>query len=187
MRTQPADDEAIARLAERLGVSKNAAMLRAVHAYEGALSYMDDVDAVADVTEARWSGPSPDWVACDALPGAGGGLRLVERLGAGPIRDVGLLDSAVARPRSSAFGADAYSNLATKAAALVHSLARNDALVDGNKRLAWLGGQVFLGPNGHVSDLTEDESVDLTMDVAKGVVDVPEIATRLRVVALDPG
>lgn len=52
------------------------------------------------------------------------------------LRDVGLLEAAVARPRASAFGADAYPDLETKAAALLHSVARNHALVDGNKRLA---------------------------------------------------
>gem|GEM_PF-3859362 len=58
----------------------------------------------------------------------------------GPIevRDVGLLESAVHRPRASVLGQDAYSDLFTKAAALMHSLARNHPLVDGNKRLAWL-------------------------------------------------
>ena len=58
-------------------------------------------------------------------------LGLVQALGAGPVRDLGLLDSDAARPRSSAFGADAYATLELKAAALLHSVARNHALVDG--------------------------------------------------------
>ena len=74
-------------------------------------------------------------------------LGLVRALSAGPVRDVGLLDSAAGRPRSSAFGADAYPSLALKAAALLHSLARNHALVDGNKRIAWLSTVVFLDIN----------------------------------------
>ena len=69
-------------------------------------------------------------------------LDLVRRLGVGPIRDLGLIDSAVARPRSSAFGEDAYPTVALKAAALLHSLAANHGLVDGNKRLAWLATTV---------------------------------------------
>lgn len=108
-------------------------------------------------------------------------LGMVRALDAGPVRDVGLLDSAAARPRSSAFGQEAYPTLALKAAALLHSLARNHALVDGNKRLAWLATVVFLDLNSQRTRLSHDEAFDLVMDVSKGVVDVDEIATRLRI------
>ncbi|HEY3737177.1 MAG TPA: Fic family protein [Jatrophihabitans sp.] len=54
------------------------------------------------------------------------------------VRDIGLLESALARPQASAFGEDAYSDLWTKAAALLESLVRNRALIDGNMRLAWV-------------------------------------------------
>ena len=64
-----------------------------------------------------------------------------------PIRDVGLLESASARPPASAFGVDAYPDLWTKAAALLHSIVKNQALVDGNKRLAWLATAVFVDLN----------------------------------------
>jgi len=74
-------------------------------------------------------------------------LRLIRMLGVGPIRDLGLLDSAIARPRSSAFGSTVR-NDRIKAAALLHSLASNHPLVDGNKRLAWLATVVFLYING---------------------------------------
>ncbi|MBN1812662.1 MAG: Fic family protein [Anaerolineae bacterium] len=60
------------------------------------------------------------------------------------LRDLGLLESAVARPQASAFGVDAYPDLATKAAALLHSLVLNHAFVDGNKRTAVLSTLVFL-------------------------------------------
>jgi death-on-curing protein len=106
-------------------------------------------------------------------------LALVVKLHAGPVRDVGLLDSAGARPRSSAFGEDAYPTLPLKAAALLHSIARNDALVDGNKRLAWLATVVFLDLNGVTCDLSDDEAFDLVMDVATGNGDVESIAARL--------
>jgi death-on-curing protein len=66
-------------------------------------------------------------------------LGLTRALHAGPVRGLGLLDAACARTRSTAFGTDAYPTLKVKAAALWHSLARNHVLVDGNKRLAWLG------------------------------------------------
>jgi death-on-curing protein len=106
-------------------------------------------------------------------------LGLVRALGAGPVRDVGLLDAAAARPRSSAFGEDAYPDLATKAAALLHSIARNHALVDGNKRLAWLAAVVFLDLNGLEPHLDDDQAFDLVMSVSTGDADVPEIGAAL--------
>ena len=109
-------------------------------------------------------------------------LDLVNALGAGPVRDVGLLDSACHRPQASLFGRCAYPTLAGKAAALMHSLAGNHALVDGNKRLALLATVVFLRINGHLLDLTDDEAFDLTMLVAAGKLDAEEICARLRLV-----
>lgn len=96
------------------------------------------------------------------------------------IRDAGLLEAAAARPRATAFGADAYPDLDTKAAALLHSLARNHALVDGNKRLA-LGALIaFYGMNGRQLSLTNDAAYDLVMQVAIGQLDsVSEIAAIL--------
>ena len=108
-------------------------------------------------------------------------LGLVRALGTGPVRDVGLLDSAAARPRSEAYGEDAYATLGLKAAALLHSLVGNHALVDGNKRLGWLATVVFLDLNGHAPDLDDDAAFALVMDVAAGAVDVEAIAARLRV------
>ncbi len=107
-------------------------------------------------------------------------LGLVRLLGAGPVRDVGLLDSAVARPRSSAFGEDAYPTLALKAAAILHSVAGNHALVDGNKRLAWLATVVFLDLNGSRPDVTDDQAFSLVMDVASSELALENIAERLR-------
>jgi len=110
-------------------------------------------------------------------------LMLVRALGAGPVRDLGLLDSAAARPRSTAFGKDAYPSIELKAAALLHSIAGNHALVDGNKRLAWLATSVFLDMNGRRLELTEEEAFTLVIDVAEGTVGVEEITDRLRVTA----
>lgn len=106
-------------------------------------------------------------------------LRLVRLLGTGPVRDVGLLDSAAARPRSTALGADAYPTLALKAAALLHSLARNHTLVDGNKRLAWLAAAVFCELNGRPIELTDAAAFALVMAAAAGEVDVEAIAAVL--------
>jgi death-on-curing protein len=97
------------------------------------------------------------------------------------VRDVGLLASALARPQTTVFGEDAYPDIHTKAAALLHSLARNHALVDGNKRLAWLAPYVFLDINGHPVSAENDEVVELVLAVAAGELDdVAPIAERLR-------
>jgi death-on-curing protein len=85
----------------------------------------------------------------------------------------------VSTTRSSAFGVDAYPTVETKAAALLHSLVRNHALVDGNERLAWLASVVFLGLNGRTVELSDDEAFELVMEASQGRLDVAEIARRL--------
>lgn len=109
-------------------------------------------------------------------------LHVAERtLGSEPeIRDVGLLESALARPRASAFGEPAYPSIHQKAAALLHSLARNHALVDGNKRLALAATIALYGMNGTRLTLTNDQAYELVIDVASGTLDdVPRIAAVL--------
>lgn len=106
-------------------------------------------------------------------------LGLVRRLGVGPVRDVGLLDAAVVRPRSSAFGEDAYPTLKLKAAALLHSIVTHHALVDGNKRLGWLATIVFLDINGESMELGDDDAFQLVLAIAEGRLDVEDIAERL--------
>jgi death on curing protein len=110
-------------------------------------------------------------------------LHVAERaLGFEPkIRDIGLFDAAAARPAASAFGSDAYPNLDAKAAALLHSLARNQALVDANKRLALAGVIAFYGVNGRRLTLTNVAAYELVMAVADGRLDdVGAIATQFR-------
>lgn len=103
-----------------------------------------------------------------------------------PIRDVGLLGSAAARPRATAFGEDAYPDLWTKAAALLHSVVRNHALVDGNKRLGWLACAVFLDVNGiDPTAASNDDVFDLVIHVASDEPDVRALATRLRAIVGD--
>ena len=98
-----------------------------------------------------------------------------------PIRDVGLLGSAVARPQTTVFGEDAYPDLWSKAAALLVSIVKNHALIDGNKRLGWLATAVFLDLNGvAVVDATNDDIYELVMEVAAGHDSVAEVANRLR-------
>lgn len=91
--------------------------------------------------------------------------------GAVEVRDLGLLDAAAHRPRASVLGQDAYPDLFTKAAALMHSLARNHPLVDGNRRLAWLATYVFCAKNGIELDPPDDEAYALVMALAAGRLD----------------
>jgi death-on-curing protein len=110
-------------------------------------------------------------------------LRVAQR-SLGPdvqVRDHGLLESAVARPATTVFGQDAYPTLDAKAAALLHSLARNHSLVDGNKGLALAGVIASYGMNGRRLTLTNDEAYDLIISVASGTLDaVDGIAAILR-------
>jgi death-on-curing protein len=98
-----------------------------------------------------------------------------------PVRDVGLLEAAAARPRTSAFEKDAYPGLRSKAAALLQSIVKNHALIDGNKRLGWLGTAVFLELNGvEVTRISNDDVYDLVLEAAGGADDVEELAGRLQ-------
>ncbi|BBY44129.1 type II toxin-antitoxin system death-on-curing family toxin [Mycolicibacterium celeriflavum] len=97
------------------------------------------------------------------------------------VRDYGLLGAAVARPKTTVAGSVAYPDIYTKAGALLHSLCRNRALLDGNQRLAWIACQVFLGLNGEWVTASEDDRFNLMVAVASGVIDdVDEIAAQLR-------
>jgi death on curing protein len=120
--------------------------------------------------------------ASDPVPDGRAGAPYPRAAVGGPIevRDIGLLESAVHRPRASVLGHDAYPDLFTKAAALLHSLAGNHPLVDGNKRLAWLATYVFLAKNDVVLNPPDDEAYDLVAGVAAGEIDdVSEIAATL--------
>lgn len=77
------------------------------------------------------------------------------------------------------FGSEAYPTLAEKAAALMHSLARNHPLVDGNMRLAWTATRVFCLLNGTDLRLSVDDAERLVVGVAAGEIDVPDLAKLL--------
>lgn len=97
-----------------------------------------------------------------------------------PVRDIGLLGSAVARPQTTAFGEDAYPDVVTKAAALLQSIVINHALVDGNKRLGWLSTAVFLELNGVAASAIDNDKVyDLVVWVASTNPALEEIVRRL--------
>lgn len=101
-------------------------------------------------------------------------------LGVVEIRDVGLLDSAAARPRASAFGEPAYPTFEEQSAALMHSLARNHPLVDGNKRLAWAALRTFHLINGRDLSYQVDEAEHFVLAVARGELEVEAIAEWVR-------
>lgn len=90
------------------------------------------------------------------------------------VRDYGLLESALGRPQAAAFGAEAYPTVHLKVAALLHSLARNHALADGNKRLALASVIAFYGMNGRRLTMTNDTAFDLVIQVAAGQLDSAE-------------
>ena len=104
------------------------------------------------------------------------------------VREAGLFASAVHRPRARMFGTAAYADLYEQAAALLHALATNHPLVDGNKRTAWLAAAVFLAVNGvDLADVDQDRAYDLVIDVASGAEgDVGAIAEVLRGLAGQP-
>lgn len=96
------------------------------------------------------------------------------------IRDIGVLEAAVARTRASIYGEDAYPDLTTKAAALLHSIVTGHALIDGNKRLGWVAVRLFCRFNEHDLRAPVDEAFDFVKSIADGSLrDVPDIAGRL--------
>jgi len=96
------------------------------------------------------------------------------------IRDIGLLQSAVARPQATAFGEEAYPDLDSKAAALLHAIVGGHPLVDGNKRLGWVATRLFYRMNDADLHVPPDEAYEFVVAVARGELrDVPVMAARL--------
>ncbi|MBT8159622.1 MULTISPECIES: type II toxin-antitoxin system death-on-curing family toxin [Arthrobacter] len=98
-------------------------------------------------------------------------LQVIDRYGF-YIRDIGLLASALARPATTVMGAEAYPQLAMKAAALLESVARFHPLIDGNKRTAWTLMVLMLWINGYRHDFSTEEGFDLVVGVAAGDIDL---------------
>jgi death on curing protein len=114
---------------------------------------------------------APDYLGLEDLLAIAAGI-----LGEVLLRDAGLLASAAARPRTTVFGEDAYPSFAEKAAALLHSIARNHPLVDGNKRLAWSTMRAFCLLNGHDIAYDVDDAEGFVLLVAAGDLDVAPAA-----------
>ena len=110
-------------------------------------------------------------------------LDIVTALRIGPVRDLGLLNAAALRPQTTLMGQDAYPSTTAKAAALLESLAKNHALIDGNKnkRLAWAACSVFLSLNAlEISEtVSNDDVYDLVVAVASSRVTLEQVCATL--------
>lgn len=106
-------------------------------------------------------------------------LKLVDDLNVGPVRDLGLLESAVARPQTKLWGNDAYDNLDLKAAALLESIVRNHALIDGNKRLGWLATVVFFAINDVTIEGDDDDIYNTVIDTARDKISLEDLSAKL--------
>ena len=104
---------------------------------------------------------------------------LAQTGGASGIRELGLLESALAQPKATFDGTDLHLTLVDKAAALGFALVANHAFVDGNKRIGHAAMEVFLLLNGHEIDASVDEQERLMLDVASGAVDRVALAQWL--------
>jgi death-on-curing protein len=96
------------------------------------------------------------------------------------VKDLGLLDSALARPRTTLFGEDAYPTLELKAAAMVHSIIKNHAMVDGNKRTSWFMLSSFLYINGYFNEMNADQGMEFTLGIATDKLTLAEAAEMIR-------
>lgn len=96
-------------------------------------------------------------------------------MGVPHVRDLGLLESAIQRPQLALYGADMYPSLAQKCAALVESIVKNHPLLDGNKRLGWIGIIIFLELNDIVLEVPDDVAVDFVVGVAAGTIEWDEM------------
>jgi death-on-curing protein len=96
------------------------------------------------------------------------------------VKDAGLFDSALARPRTTIFGEFAYPTIELMAAAMHQSLVKNHPLIDGNKRSAWLLLVSFLLMNDLHLEMTTDEGMDFTLGVAEGRYEIEQAAELIR-------
>jgi len=96
------------------------------------------------------------------------------------VKDVGLLDSALARPQTSVFGEDAYPTLELKAAAMTHSVIKNHPMVDGNKRTSWFLLNAFLYINGYLLEMSTELGLEFTLGIATDGLSLEEAAEMIR-------
>lgn len=108
-------------------------------------------------------------------------LDIVSALKIGPVRDLGLLNAAALRPQTTLMGQDAYPSTTAKAAALLESLTKNHALIDGNKRLGWAACSVFLSLNAlPIRDtVSNDDVYELVIAVASSQITMEHVCATL--------
>lgn len=108
-------------------------------------------------------------------------LDIVSALKIGPVRDLGLLNAAALRPQTTLMGQDAYPSTTAKAAALLESLTKNHALIDGNKRLGWAACSVFLSLNALPiqETVTNDDVYELVIAVASSQITMEQVCATL--------
>lgn len=106
---------------------------------------------------------------------------MVERYGGSfGIRDLGLIQSAIARPQATFGGDDLYPTIIDKAAALFHSLIFNHAFTDGNKRTSLTSTARFLHLNGYELNADDRELIDFPLSVENKHLDIEEISKWLK-------
>jgi death-on-curing protein len=97
---------------------------------------------------------------------------LIKRFnGSEGIRDIGLLESALARPFQTFDGADLYPDVIEKAAALIQSLLNNHPFVDGNKRIGYVIMRLFIIESGNDILASQSEKYDFVIKIASGDLD----------------
>ena len=107
--------------------------------------------------------------------------RIAAQSGGGVgLRDLALLESALAQPRQSFGGSDLYSSLVEKAGALGFSLIANHPFVDGNKRIGHAAMEIFLVLNGQEIDADVDEQERVVLAVAAGDMSREQLTDWLR-------
>lgn len=96
------------------------------------------------------------------------------------IRDVGLIESAVARPQASYAGEDLYRDIFDKTAALLQSLLKNHPFIDGNKRTALSSAGIFLKMNGYILQNKHKEEVEFAIKVDNEHLSLEQITSWLK-------
>lgn len=102
------------------------------------------------------------------------------------VRDMDLLEASVGRPMQSVFGEDAYPTMEEKAAALLHSIARNHPFADGNKRTATVAMIFMLQVNGLQVNWNPEDALHQILKVAEGQQTVTDFAAWLPIVPGPP-
>lgn len=104
--------------------------------------------------------------------------QLAEHGGLDGVRDAGLVESALARPRNLAAYGDP--DAADLAAAYAYGLAKNHGFADGNKRTTWVAARLFLADNGYTLQFERSEAVKMVASLAAGTMDEQAVADWLR-------